>query len=160
MAPISIRFSAAQWLLAILAAGSLAACTAPSRGPTQVRADSPSITYNYRTDQDLLQASQNAATYCAQYQSAERTSRIVNNPDGSNTVIFDCIKAPPPPATVAVVTPPPSPQMTYTYTTDQQLLDASRTAEAYCMRTSTPMTSSIVTNANGTKTVTFQCVPR
>jgi hypothetical protein len=158
---MTTRLSATKWLIPILATASLAACVAPSRGPTQVRADNPSVTYNYRTDQDLLQASQNAANYCAQYQSVERTSRIVNNGDGSNTVVFDCLKtAAPAPATVAVVAAPAAPQMTYTYATDQQLLDASRQAQAYCMGTSMPVTSSVVTNANGTRTVTFQCVPR
>jgi hypothetical protein len=49
--------------------------------------------------------------------------------------------------------------MTYTYRTDQELLDASRNAEAYCMRYATLMTSTIVSNPNGTKTVTFQCGP-
>ena len=49
----------------------------------------------------------------------------------------------------------------YTYRTDQELVQASQTAGAYCLRYgSQPMTSSIVTNPDGTKTVTFQCGPR
>jgi hypothetical protein len=159
MATISTRLSTAAKWLPVLAACSLGACVASSRGPTQVRADSPSVTYNYRTDQDLLQASQNAAIYCSQYQSVERTSRIANNGDGSNTVVFDCVKAPvPAPTTVAVVTTPAPAPMVYTYTTDQQLLDYSRQAQTYCA--TTPTSSTVVTNANGTRTVTFQCVPR
>jgi len=161
MTTTSIRSKIALVALATVAAGTLAAC-AGSPGPRQVRAENPSITYTYRTDQDLVQASQNAANYCAQYQSVQRTSRITNNPDGTNTVIFDCVKmtttvAAPVPTPVPV---PATPGMTYTYRTDQELLDASRNAEAYCMRYGTPMTSSIMTNPNGTKTVTFQCGPR
>jgi hypothetical protein len=159
MATTSIRSQAVLVTLAV-AAGTLSACVA-SRGPQQVRAENPNVTYTYRTDQDLVQASQNAAAYCAQYQSVQRTARISNNADGTNTVVFDCVK------TAAVATPVPAPVpapvnpgMTYTYRTDQELLDASRNAEAYCMRYGTPMNSSIVTNPNGTKTVTFQCGPR
>jgi hypothetical protein len=47
--------------------------------------------------------------------------------------------------------------MAYTYRTDQELLDASRNGEAYCMRSGMVTTSTIVTNANGTKTASFQC---
>lgn len=159
MAKISSRLNAAKWLLPIFTAGSLAACAASSSGPRQVHADNPSVTFNYRTDQDLVEASQRAENYCAQYQSIQRTARITNNTDGSNTVVFDCIKMSPP-TTVAMAPAPASPAMTYTYRTDQELLDDSRLAEAYCSRSGAPMTSSIVTNANGTKTVTFQCVPR
>src|SRR5437879_9955912 len=82
----SIRSRVTMLALATVAAGTLTACVASS-GPRAVRAENPSITYNYRTDQDLVQASQNAANYCAQYQSVQRTSRISNNPDGTNTVI-------------------------------------------------------------------------
>lgn len=162
MTRTSIASKTALLTLGVVAAGTLAAC-AGSPGPRQVRAENPSITYTYRTDQDLVQASQNAANYCAQYQSVQRTSRITNNADGTNTVIFDCVKMATTVSAPAVVTPvpvPATPGMTYTYRTDQELLDASRNAESYCMRYGTPMTSSIMTNPNGTKTVTFQCGPR
>ena len=145
---------------AAIATGLLAGCAAPSTGPRQVRADNPSVTYNYRTDQELLQASQSAAAYCAQYQSVERTSRIVSNSNGTNTAVFDCLKTPTTTVTPVAAPVPVQPAMTYTYRTDQELLDASRNAEAYCMRYATPMTSTIVSNPNGTKTVTFQCGPR
>jgi hypothetical protein len=40
----------------------------------------------------------------------------------------------------------------------QELVQASQTAGAYCLKYgSQPMVSNIVTNPNGTKTVTFQC---
>jgi hypothetical protein len=159
MATTSIRSKVAMLTLTTIAAGTLAACAASS-GPRQVRAENPNVTYTYRTDQDLVQASQNAAAYCAQYKSVQRTARISNNGDGTNTVVFDCVKTT---AMAPVATPAPvpvNPGMTYTYRTDQELLDASRNAEASCMRYGTPMNSSIITNPNGTKTVTFQCGPR
>ncbi|MGE5538485.1 MAG: hypothetical protein ACM30I_07690 [Gemmatimonas sp.] len=149
------------WAVAAVAAGSVVACSSP--GPRQVKVDNPSVTYTYRTDNELVQASNQAASYCAQYGSVERTSRITNNGDGSATVVFDCVKTTASAAVVPVPTPVPAPvatPMTYTYRTDQELLDASRSAEAYCMRYGTPIHSSIVTNPNGTKTVTFTCGPR
>jgi exopolysaccharide biosynthesis predicted pyruvyltransferase EpsI len=143
------------WVVALLAAGSVASCGPwpPSQQPVQ--ASNPSVTYNYRTDQELLQANQNATTHCAQYQATARTANITNNSDGSKAVVFECVPTMPP------VSPPANPSLTYTYRTDQELVQASQTAGAYCARYgSQPMTSTIVTNANGTKTVTFQCGPR
>ena len=55
---------------------------------------------------------------------------------------------------------PTPPSQSYTYRTDQELVQASQTASASCPKSSSqPMTSSIVTNSDGTKTVTFQCGP-
>jgi hypothetical protein len=117
-----------------------------------VQSSNPSVTYNYRTDQELLQANQNATTYCSQYQTAPRTATITNNPDGSKAVVFECVR------TTFPAPPPTTPSQSYTYRTDQELVQASQTAGAYCLQYgSQPMTSSIVTNPNGTKTVTFQC---
>lgn len=48
--------------------------------------------------------------------------------------------------------------LTYTYRTDRELMDISRNARAYCLNSgSSQVVSSIVSNGNGTKTVTFQC---
>jgi hypothetical protein len=94
----------------------------------------------------VLQANQNATTYCGQYQTAPRTSTITNNADGSKTVVFECVRT-------ALPTPAPvNPNLTYTYRTDQEeLVQASQTASAYCLKYgSQPMTSSLVTNSDGT----------
>jgi exopolysaccharide biosynthesis predicted pyruvyltransferase EpsI len=141
--------------IALLAAGAVASCSQLPSSQQPVQSSNPSVTYNYRTDQELLQANQNATTYCSQYQTAPRTATITNNPDGSKAVVFECVRttlpAPPP-------TTPTTPSQSYTYRTDQELVQASQTAGAYCLKYgSQPMTSSIVTNPNGTKTVTFQC---
>jgi hypothetical protein len=146
-------------LMAITAAAVLASCAYPSSSPRQVSAENPSVTYNYRTDSELLQASQKAATYCGQYQSVERTERITNNSDGSKMVVFDCVKTGPVAANSAPV-PSSPPGMTYTYRNDQELLDASRNAQGYCMRNGmTALTSNTVSNVDGSRTVTFQCGP-
>jgi hypothetical protein len=120
-----------------------------------VQSSNPTVTYNYRTDQELLQANQNATTYCNQYQTTPRTTNITNNQDGSKTVAFECVR------TSLPVPARTTPSQSYTYRTDQELVQASQTARAYCQQySSQPMTSSIMTNSNGTKTVTFQCGPR
>ena len=113
------------------------------------------MTYNYRTDQELIQANQSATTYCSQYQTAPRTANITTNADGSKAVRFECVR------TTLPAPAPTTPSQSYTYRTDQELVQASQTASAYCPQySSQPMTSSIVTNSDGTKTVTFQCGPR
>jgi hypothetical protein len=128
-------------LTAATAAATLASCAPGYREPETVQASNPSVTYRYRGDQELLRANQQAAAFCNQYGTMPRTVNLTNNPDGTNTVIFDCL--------------------TYTYRTDRELLDASRRADAYCMNYGQRMisTSSIVTNADGSRTAMFQCGP-
>ncbi|HEX9851858.1 MAG TPA: hypothetical protein VGA68_02550 [Woeseiaceae bacterium] len=48
------------------------------------------LTYNYRTDQELLEVSRNAQTYCVNHGSPEMDSTITHNSDGSKTVTFRC----------------------------------------------------------------------
>jgi hypothetical protein len=117
-----------------------------------VQSSNPSVTYNYRTNEELLQANRNATVYCNQYQTAPRTANITNNPDGSKAVVFECVRTALPAAS------PPAPSLSYTYRTDQELVQASQTAGAYCAKYGTqPMTSTMATSSDGTRTVTFQC---
>ena len=141
--------------IALLAAGTVAACAQWPSSQQPVQASNPSVTYNYRTDQELLKANQNATTYCGQYQTAPRTAGLTNNADGSKTVVFECVR------TALSAAAPVNPNLSYTYRTDQELVQASQTANAYCLKYgSQPMTSQVVTNSDGTKTVTFQCGSR
>lgn len=143
--------------VALLAALVTASCALDHMGQQPVQQTNPSVTFNYRTDQDLLQANQNAAAYCSQYQTAPRTASITNNADGTKTVVFECVRS-----TVAAPGPvPTTPTQSYTYRTDQELVQASQSAGVYCSRYgSQPVSSNVVTNPNGTRTVTFQCGPR
>jgi hypothetical protein len=149
----------ARWVnasaVALLAAGALASCASLPSSQQPVQSSNPSVTYNYRTDQELLQANQNATTFCSPYQTTPRTSSITTNADGSKAVHFECVRS-----TLSAPAPTP-PTQSYTYRTDQELVQASQTASASCLKSSSqPMTSSIVTNSDGTKTATFQCGPR
>jgi uncharacterized lipoprotein YehR (DUF1307 family) len=142
--------------IALLAAGAVAACGPFPSSQQPVQSSNPSVTYKYRTDQELLQANQNATMFCGQYQTAPRTASLTNNADGSKTAVFECVRAGlPAPA-------PVNPNLTYTYRTDQELVQASQNASAYCLRSGSqqPMTSSLVSNSDGTRTVTFQCGSR
>jgi hypothetical protein len=85
-------------------------------------------TYNYRTDQELLQANQNATTHCGQYQTARRTASLTNDAAGSKTVVFECVR------TALPASAPINPNLSYSYRTDQELVKASQTASAYCQK--------------------------
>jgi hypothetical protein len=58
---------------------------AATAAPTQ---PNPNLTYNYQTDQQLLNASRNAQIYCASTGAQQVSARIVTNPDGTRTVAF------------------------------------------------------------------------
>ena len=142
--------------IVMLTAGTVAACGPLASSQQPVQASNPSVTYNYRTDQELLLANQNATTFCSQYQTAPRTANLTNNADGSRTVVFECVRTAGYPAPAPV-----NPNLSYSYRTDQELVQASQTASAYCRQNgSLPMTSRVVTNSDGSRTVTFQCGPR
>ena len=69
-------------------------------------------------------------------------------------MLFECVRT-------TLPAPPTPPSQSYSYRTDQELVQASQTASANCPKDrAQPMSSSIVTNSDGTKTVTFQCGPR
>lgn len=151
----SCRLSRVAVRAATALAGLLAASCAPQySSPQQVASSNPSVTYKYRNDQELLQADQRATTFCGQYQATPRTAGYSNDPDGSKVVIFECVQT--------TMQMPPAQQfssnLSYSYRTDPELLEASRNAQTYCMNSgSQPMVSSIAPSANGARTVTFQC---
>ena len=153
MIMVSRRFRGLN--IALLAAGAVACGQLPS-SQQPVQSTNPSVTYNYRTDQELLKANQNATTYCSQYQTTPRTAGLTNKQDGSKTVVFECVR------TALSAPAPVNPNLTYTYRTDQELVQASQTASAYCLQNGSqqPTTSRLTTNSDGTRTATFQCGPR
>jgi hypothetical protein len=141
----------------LAAAASLVAC-AHTPSPQAVQATNPTVSYNYRTDQELLQANQRAATFCAQYQTAPRTRTVTNNADGTRTVTYDCVAGVPPTVASTTPVPVPAPGLRYTYRSDQELIEASRIAASHCGPH--PMSSTIVANVDGSRTVTVHCPPR
>jgi hypothetical protein len=131
-----------------------AACVAPYQPPQQVQASNPSVTYQYHSDQELLQVNQTASTFCNQYRAQPRPASFTNNPDGSKIVAFECVQMVAPMVQQSQF----NTNLNYTYRTDQELLDASRNAQAYCInRGSSQVTSVTGINPDGTRTVAFQC---
>lgn len=154
-----MKFGAGGIAGAAAVAIALAAC-APVRstGPEQVHSTNPSVTYNYQTDHELLEATQQAATYCSQYQSTvAKSGPITSNGDGTYSVSFECV--PIAPGRAVAVAPPPARPMTYTYYNAQELLRASDQAELNCMKIGKQSSATITTNPDGSKTATFRCVP-
>jgi len=140
---------------AVLAAVLLASCASQDAAPVQVASNTPSVTYNYSNDQQLLQVEQSATTYCNQYRAVPQAIDFSDDPDGSKAVIFNCVQETP------EANPPiqANSNLTYTYGTDAELLGASRNAQTYCMNNdqSSQVSSNITPNEDGTNTVTFQC---
>ncbi len=138
----------------LLAAGLIvAACVLPQPEPEQVKSSRPTVTYKYHNDEELIQVNQRAAAFCSQYSLAPRPERFSNDPDGSKFVLFECVAS-----TMPAPQPATNSYLVYSYRTDQELLNASRRAQTYCMKSgSRQLISNIVTNSNGTRTVTFQC---
>lgn len=155
---------ASAWTAALLAAGTLTACTAPqSSTPQTVAVNNPSVTYKYETDEGLIEAGRKADAYCAQYRSMPRAADVsAADSQGFRTVNFECVTNDMAMAPQAPLVPmqPVVPGTSYTYRTDLDLLQASKNAQSYCtQRGMRESTSHIVANGDGTKTVTFQCVP-
>ena len=139
---------------AALASLLAASCAPQYTSPQQVQSTNPTVTYKYHNDQELLQVTQSAATFCNQYRGVPRASRFSMDPDGSKVVVFDCTSM------TAPMTQPSqfNPNLSYTYRTDQELLDASRNAQIYCMNSGSPqVVSNIVTNPDGSRTASLRC---
>ena len=146
-----ITFGAATMLAGLM----VASCAPQYSAPQQVESTRPTVTYKYHSDEELIQANQRAVTFCNQYQFVPQSANFTTDQDGSKVVVFECVPS-------SIPAPPQiNPNLTYSYRTDQELLNASRSAQIYCMNNgSQQVISNIVTNVDGTKTVTFQCRPR
>lgn len=147
--------------LAVAAIG-IASCAAPNSPPRQVEASKPSVTYKYRGDSELVSATRRAEDYCSQYGSLPRTVSITDNSDGTSSVVFDCDRTvvATTPATAVVAPAPRKPSVAYTYRNDRELVDVTGTAATYCRPyNAPPRMATITTNADGTKTVVFDCGP-
>ena len=84
----------------VLATLGVASC-APSNSLQQVKTSNPSVTYEYRGDQELLQAQQNAVTFCNQYQSAHRPARFTSGPTSSSIGASSTTKGSTPPPEIS-----------------------------------------------------------
>lgn len=148
-----IFFVAAVAIAAIM----MASCASTgSSSPKQVSMSNPTVTYQYRNDDELIQANQRAIAFCEPYQSLPQAQSFSSDPDGRRVVVFECVQT----LQTAAIDHPDS-ALRYNYRTDQELLEVSRNAQVYCTKIGRPeVASNIVVHADGSKTVTFQCSPR
>lgn len=143
-----------------LAALMLASCatTPRSSSPEQVAESNPTVTYKYSNDDELIQANQRAVTYCNQHQALPqaRSESFSTDENGDKMVVFECV----PETSVTAVKPlrQSNSELSYNVWTEQDLLNASRDAQVYCLNNGwSQMASNIVTHSNNSKTVTFRC---
>jgi hypothetical protein len=132
----------------------LAACASnPSIAPRQVNASNPTVTYQYRNDDELIQANQRAIGFCEPYHAVPKAQRFTKDSNSRRVVVFECV-----PSARAAQLRQVNPNLRYNYRTDQELLDASSKAQMHCQSIGRPQTSSdIVVNSDGSRTVTFHC---
>ena len=142
-------------LSALMAVALLAGCGGGSSEPKVVRQNNPTVTYQYHSDRELIQANQNAAAYCAQYHAVPTTSRFTDTSEGRG-VVFECVpSAEIRPTTTARVYVPETP---YSYRSDQDLMDAARDADLYCRdHGHRGATSTVSISPDGTKSTSFRC---
>lgn len=142
---------------AAIAAMTMASCAlTSSSSPKQVGTSNPTVTYQYRNDDELIQANRRATAFCEPYQSSPQAQSFSSDPEGRRIVVFECVQA----SRVAPMDRPDS-ALRYSYRTDQELLEVSRKAQIYCTEIGKPeVGSNIVVHADGSKTVTFQCNSR
>jgi hypothetical protein len=143
-------------VLAAAALAMTASCASTPSSPRQVAASNPSVTYQYRNDDQLIQANQRAIAFCEPYHALPRTQRFSEGPDHQKTVAFECVTD----LQTAPMSRPDS-DLRYDYRTDQELLDVSRNAQVQCRKIGKPdMSSTVVVNTDGSRSVTFHCSPR
>lgn len=132
-----------------------ASCSSFDNSPKQIQASNPTVTYKYHNDDELIQTNQLATDFCSRYQSIPRAVSFANDSDHDNIVVYECSATWSGSSVQAF-----NPNLSYTYRTDQELLNGSQSAQAYCSTNgSSQVVSNIVRNSNGTRTVTFQCRP-
>jgi putative hemolysin len=129
----------------------LAGCGSPRHEPREVAAANPTVTYKYHGDQELLQANEKAETYCSQYKSVPRTVRIERGDDG-RAAVFECV-----PTGSMTTVETFNPNTPYTYHTDEELLDTSRSAQRYCTAHGGRAVETVTTAPDGSRSVTYSC---
>jgi hypothetical protein len=145
----------------LLAGLALAACGAPREKARAVDVSPPTVTFEYNDEQGLVDAALRAEEYCRQYDAWPTTTDTDTARYGGGSVTFVCDRARS--ETYAGAQPgamPANPTVDYTYRDEQGLIDATTQAQRHCARFGAQARSSMVTTAaDGTRRVTFECVP-
>jgi hypothetical protein len=157
--PVVIRI--AQLTLLLLAGFALAACGTPREEARAVEISPPTVTFEYDDEQGLVDAALRAEEYCRQYDAWPTTTDTDTARDGGGSVTFVCDRDRRGTYTGAAgAAMPANPTVDFTYRDEQSLIEATTQAQHYCARFGAQARSSVVTTAaDGTRRVTFECVP-
>jgi hypothetical protein len=138
---------------AMIATVMTASCASTLSSPRQVAANNPTVTYQYRNDDELIQANERAIAFCEPYQTLPQAQHFSEDSDHQKIVVFECV----PSQHTARISQPDS-ELRYNYRSDQELLDVSRNAQVQCRNSGKPrMSSNVVVNSDGSRSVTFHC---
>jgi hypothetical protein len=144
---------------AVMLGVTLASCAGFRQPAVQTSASKPTVSYVYSDDQGLLEATRQAESYCAQYSAWPRSSDIVTQSDGRHVTFFCDQPRTVTSAPTTVVVPPAQQVVSYPYRDDRGLIDAANQAQRYCMGFNANARSTVVVNnADGSRTLTFECV--
>jgi len=144
-----------------LAATAVAACSSSPRPAVQTSASKPTVSYEYDDDTGLIDATRKAESFCQQY-AAWPSAVDFDKRSGDHHVTFVCdqprVVGAVPTAPTTVIVPSTQTPLTYPYRDDRGLVDALSQAQRYCLGMNANARSTRVTNnADGTRTVTFEC---
>jgi hypothetical protein len=143
----------------IVLAATLASCAGFRQPAVQTNASKPTVSYVYSDDQGLLEATRQAESYCAQYSAWPRSSDIVTQSDGRHVTFFCDQPRTVTSAPTTVVVQPAQQVVSYPYRDDRGLIEAANQAQRYCMGFNANARSTVVVNnADGSRTLTFECV--
>ena len=145
-------------LATALTVTALAACSSGPRPAVQTSASKPTVSYEYGDDNALIDATRKAETFCEQY-GAWPTAVDFDERSGDHHVTFACDQARVVAAApTTLVVPSSRPPLAYPYRDDRGLVEALSQAQRYCLGLSANARSTRVTNnADGSRTVTFDC---
>jgi hypothetical protein len=144
---------------AIMLAAALVSCAEFRQPAVQTSASKPTVSYVYNDDQGLVEATRKAETYCAQYSAWPTSSDIVTQSDGRHVTFFCDQPRTVTSAPATVVVPPAQQVVSYPYRDDRGLIEAANQAQRYCMGFNANARSTvIINNADGSRTLTFECV--
>jgi hypothetical protein len=149
-----------SFIVVLLVGTVLASCTTNSRPAVQTSSSKPTVSYEYGDDQGLLDATRKAEIFCAQYGAWPSASATDSRSDDRHiTFACDQPRTSLPARSTVVVAPAPT-LLNYPYRDDRGLIDAVNQAQRYCMGYNASARSTPVTNnVDGSRTVSFECVP-
>lgn len=146
---------------AMMLAATLASCAGLRQPAVQTNASKPTVSYVYHDDQGLVEATSQAESYCAQFSAWPRSSDVVTESDGRHVTFFCDQPRTVMSAPTTVVVPPAQQVTSYPYRDDRGLIDAANQAQQHCNGFNANARSTVVVNnADGSRTLRFECIGR